>query len=721
MIHTLYLRYRLLRIAEAIILSTALCLILLKVTNSLHFSSAIAIGCTFILFAWRIFTVTPSLFRQRELLAYLNYQHPQVEFSTDLLTMPGEKLLPLQRLQKTIVERRLIQIRGQVRLPHLLYYAIGLLVLGIGIYALPVSTHSVSYETEVDPPSAAPPSQEEGIEMELITRIQPPAYTRIPSSSQVNGNVTIPWGSSIEWVLTFTGNVRQVYLIQATGDSVMMDQKDDHWSVKRKVTQSGFYYFSWFTTQGLRKSSELFQMKVINDASPQVEVLQTNSYEEIRITDNPIRTLHLRAADDYGIVDGYIVATVARGSGEAVKFREEKITFPVARKPSFQSQLTLDLRQLKMEPGDELYFFAEVVDNHPLHQTGRTETFFISIADTAALESSMDTGIGVDLMPEYFRSQRQIIMDTEKLIRNKRNLSREAFNNTSNELAHDQKLLRLRYGQFLGEEFESALVQTETKEHHHKEEKVEETYGHSHDTDADHHHLDEEAEEPDKKKEVEIEFGHSHDDEEQAAFFTIKIRTKLKQALSLMWEAELPLRLNTPAQSLPYQYKILRLLKEISQDSRIYVHRTGFDAPPLKEEKRLSGDVTDLKSRSVHTVPVIQVSLPNIREGFRLVSALLARGSTSISKAQQNVLHEAGKELSTLALEQPGNHLNALSVMQRISANANSQVSRKDLLLLRHAFNQALPTDKSLLSASPPRSPAMLEDQFIKLLERDKF
>jgi hypothetical protein len=35
----------------------------------------------------------------------------------------------------------------------------------------------------------------------------------------------------------------------------------------------------------------------------------------------------LKITDDYGISDAYMVATVAKGLGEAVKFREEKMAF----------------------------------------------------------------------------------------------------------------------------------------------------------------------------------------------------------------------------------------------------------------------------------------------------------------------------------------------------------------------------------------------------------
>jgi hypothetical protein len=65
-------------------------------------------------------------------------------------------------------------------------------------------------------------------------------------------------------------------------------------------------------------------------------------------------------------------------------------------------------------------------------------------------------GMVVQFLPEYFRSQRQIIIDTEKLLAEKSKKTDKEFGFTSNEIGYDQKLLRLRYGQYMGEEFESA-------------------------------------------------------------------------------------------------------------------------------------------------------------------------------------------------------------------------------------------------------------------------
>src|SRR6201999_859890 len=127
-----------------------------------------------------------------------------------------------------------------------------------------------------------------------------------------------------------------------------------------------------------------------------------------------------------------------------------------------------------------------------------TDTYFIALQDTAQQELSMDDGLGVDVMPDYFRSQRQLIIDTEKLLADQKakKVTKKQFNSTSNELGYDQKVLRLRYGQFLGEEFETNIGEAAAEEAEQEErEQAEEAddvmkkYGHQHDTENEHNQV----------------------------------------------------------------------------------------------------------------------------------------------------------------------------------------------------------------------------------------
>jgi len=189
------------------------------------------------------------------------------------------------------------------------------------------------------------------------------------------------------------------------------------------------------------------------------------------------------------------------------------------------------------------------------------------------------------------------------------------------------------------------------------------------------------------------DYVHAHDGDEEATFFTQSIRSKLKAAVTIMWDAELYLRLYQPEKSLPYQYKALKLLKEISQESRIYVHRTGFDPPPLKEEKRLSADLSEIKN-SISKSLTENKSFPNSRAAITLIEELLSSDSATISEESKNILSKAGQELASLELQQPGHYLKTLSGIKRVTQNeVNPAERRLALMNIRSTLWKTLPQE----------------------------
>ena len=214
--------------------------------------------------------------------------------------------------------------------------------------------------------------------------------------------------------------------------------------------------------------------------------------------------------------------------------------------------------------------------------------------------------MAVDIMPEYFRSQRQIIIDTKKLIAKKKKISPTEFKSASNDLGFDQKVLRLRYGQYLGEEFESDIGGAALPDDgdilasfEHKSDASEEDgfrQQKKRKEDDGHHHEEAHASGEEKDPLVAIleQFGHSHDDEETATFYEESTKNMLKMALEQMWQSELHLRMYEPEKAIPFETKALEYLKTAQQKVRAYVKKSGFDPPPIKEkEKRLTGELTD--------------------------------------------------------------------------------------------------------------------------------
>ena len=94
------------------------------------------------------------------------------------------------------------------------------------------------------------------------------------------------------------------------------------------------------------------------------------------------------------------------------------------------------------------------------------------------------------------------------------------------------------------------------------------------------------------------QFEHKHDVAEDANFFDPETKKQLKAVLTEMWNAELRLRTLKPADALPFEYKALRLLKDLQQQSRMYVAKTNIKTPPLKPETRLTGELDKIISPS---------------------------------------------------------------------------------------------------------------------------
>ncbi|UUZ56617.1 hypothetical protein LP419_16855 [Massilia sp. H-1] len=139
------------------------------------------------------------------------------------------------------------------------------------------------------------------------------------------------------------------------------------------------------------------------------------------------------------------------------------------------------LKELGMEPGDELYFFVRAADNaEPPHATV-SPTYTLRLPGPVAADDE-STALPMLVKPENLRSQRQIIIDTEQLIADVKanpSLPGATVRARSEAIASDQAMLRRRYGQFLGEE--SSLFGGEEHEQHSGKEDVVAEYGHAHD------------------------------------------------------------------------------------------------------------------------------------------------------------------------------------------------------------------------------------------------
>jgi hypothetical protein len=597
----------------------------------------------------------------------------------------------LQQLQRERIMHKLVERKNEVKawpdLSEVLAAFTGVALLYVSSYFISFS-NTKRLQPEKVAQSAIPQVPENmAATLPQITTMQievnPPAYTQQATFFAKELSVEAPEGSVIKWTCQLSAPAGILQVIWNGKDTVVVkgtDQATYNWQAK--LQNSLFYQVrygqdeSWYT-------SPVYTLMAIDDLPPLITVLSPAPYTFVLYGQQPQIQVSVKLSDDYGIGGAQMVATVSRGSGESVKFREEKL--PFALNISGRKEVTLnkviDFNSLKMEPGDELYFYTEAWDRALPPQKTRSDTYFVQWEDTTSQQLSIMAGLSLDNMPAYFRSQRQIIIDTEKLIKERNTLSEEEFKKRSNNLGVDQKILRLRYGQFLGEEFEANSGDgPQGKETHQHQEGEEHDHDHEEGEEGsnlEELHNHEEASSPKvfgETGDMLNGYAHRHDAEEAATLFDDALKAQLKAALSQMWESELRLRTLRPKEALPFEYKALELIKSIQQKSRVYVERVGFEPPPLKPaEKRLTGELNEVLNprRTLDTHSEKQL-YPAIRKAIPVLEKMKLEATTiPLSSSDIRLLEEAGAELGILILEQPGIPVTVLNTLHDIAAGRN--------------------------------------------------
>jgi hypothetical protein len=148
--------------------------------------------------------------------------------------------------------------------------------------------------------------------------------------------------------------------------------------------------------------------------------------------------------------------------------------------------------------------------------------------------------------------------------------------------------------------------------------------------------------------------------------FTQSLHSKMRQALNEMWSSERHLRVNEPQQSLPYQHRALDLLQEIKNSARIYVHRIGYDPPPIKEDTRLTGDVKEVDNyRKMEDLEKPETDT-NMRTAVALIEQIIDEKAL-ISDENRTFFSRAGNELAQKAIDEPGAYLETLQQLKWLS------------------------------------------------------
>ncbi|MBE7176565.1 MAG: hypothetical protein INR69_09190 [Mucilaginibacter polytrichastri] len=656
-----------------------------------------------LLFSLAIFGVLLLLFKpwtlsEFEVCRIIDREMPASEESAALLLRSPDELSLLERLQ---AEKIAENLRGNPKPAPLRKFLIRSVVIAVlcSIAALALLRTPLTYHQKMtgEKGSAfagkhAKPEKTLPAITSVSLQITPPAYTGKPARTQQRFGILAEQGATISWsirtntavvppVLIF--NQKEVLRMKAVG------KDSTNWTLSKPISKAGFYQV---LIAG--KRSELYPVEVIPDHPPVVRIRKPKPYTTIDFGRPQKAALQIEISDDYGLSEASLTTTLASGKGESVKFKEEKTGLPgISGRKTSTIQQVLDLKKKGMQPGDELYFYVTASDRN--RQQTRSDVYIIALADTAELMSMNGLVKGVDLVPEYFRSQRQIIIETEALIAAKDTITTERFKNKSNDLGADQKLLRLRYGKFLGEENETSIGDDGHDDHDHGRQDAPAAFGNA--------------------QAIMDPYTHKHDNAEDATFFEPEQKKQLKDVLTEMWNSELRLRTYKPQDALPYAYKALRLLKDLQQKERAYVAKTAFNPPPIKPEKRLSGEL----DKVTEPLALRKTEPENPAQNVLMETASLLNlmpENSRLSAQETRLLQSAATEIRERALQDPKTYLPAVTA---VSQMLNGKTDANNIRSVQRALQRIIASPETLPQAGK-NTPGGLSARYFEQLNRQR-
>ena len=296
---------------------------------------------------------------------HLNRTVPELEESADLLLRSVDTLSPIEQMQRARLERTLEGLAPDPALPNRgLRLAAGFasvaLLGSLGLLAIAPRGEARSTAGPAAGPMAGAAAMPPAVSGLQIT-VTPPAYTRKAQRRTDRWDLDVEQGARVTWRLRTTRPVNRIRLVTTSGDSTDGRRRSDREfevALPLPADRSALYQIS-LQHGGTEVAGDYHRLTVIPDAPPTVTVVRPEPRTEIPFGSSIVVPLEVLVADDYGIADARIVATLTTGAGEAVKFREQTLDFETrtprgASPPGMIFQRTLNPSALAMLPGDEL-------------------------------------------------------------------------------------------------------------------------------------------------------------------------------------------------------------------------------------------------------------------------------------------------------------------------------------------------------------------------------
>ncbi|TNE59389.1 MAG: DUF4175 domain-containing protein [Bacteroidetes bacterium] len=188
-------------------------------------------------------------------------------------------------------------------------------------------------------------------------KLQFPAYIGRPTEELANvGDLVLPQGTNINWV--FNAQHTDALDLRFGGEATVASKRfdDELFSFSRRALKDESYRIYLSNTQLPKADSVGYSITVIPDLHPQIGV------EEFRDSTNRQMLFFAGdASDDYGLLKLTFNYQIKKVKGGQLPLATSKISAPGSKQTQYE--YTWNLRDLDIQPGDEITYYFEVFDN----------------------------------------------------------------------------------------------------------------------------------------------------------------------------------------------------------------------------------------------------------------------------------------------------------------------------------------------------------------------
>jgi hypothetical protein len=362
-----------------------------------------------------------------ELARHLDASVAASEWSAELLAARPGDLPPLARQQRARIVRELGGSGGPL-LPHRTWSRpLARLLASAAVAALLLAAlgRSPRHEgTAAAPEPAAARSAPASVTVRSVRiEVDPPRYTALPPHAAQGWAVRAEEGARVRFEVELAGDADRAVLRFGDEEQAMARGGDGTWRAERRARQNELYTFRASAVGREAVRGPLARLDVVRDQPPDLQVLRPGPLTLVSAPAPGSLDVEVAAHDDYAVAGVEARLVLARGLGEQVTFRELKL--PLGARPDGHFTARLDLAALGLAPDVEIFLRCEAWDNRE-PEPGRTRSSTLRIRmphPEERLSAALAAGIALPSAFAMFRSERQIILDTEQLLRDQPRLS----------------------------------------------------------------------------------------------------------------------------------------------------------------------------------------------------------------------------------------------------------------------------------------------------------